>query len=99
MGPLARGLILALGAAPALACDYPDEGNMPLRRAVAAVRYLPEVEAWAKQAREAGAVVQYALLLERPVRRDARCYWPVEVRAGDALWRRYLVTPEGTLRN
>jgi len=25
---------LSLSARPALACDYPDEGNMPLRRAV-----------------------------------------------------------------
>ena len=63
------------------------------------VRYLPEVEAWAKQAREAGVVVQYALLLERPVRQGERCYWPVEVRAGEALWRRYLVAPDGALRN
>lgn len=92
-------LALALAGAPALACEYPDEGNMPLRRAVAAVRYLPEIEAWAKQAHEAGAVVQYALLLDRPVRENDRCYWPVEIRAGQALWRRYLVTPEGALRN
>ena len=99
MGPLARGLILLVAGAPALACDYPDEGNMPLRRAVAAVRYLPEIEAWAKAAQQAGAVVQYAVLLDRPVRIDARCYWPVEVRAGKELRRRYFVTPDGLLRN
>lgn len=46
MGSLARVLIFVF-CAPALACEYPDEGNMPLRRAAAKVRYLPETEAWA----------------------------------------------------
>jgi hypothetical protein len=94
MGSLARVLILVF-CAPALACDYPDEGNMPLRRAVSKVRHLPETEAWAKQAQAAGAIVHYALLLDRPKTQDGRCYWPVEVRAGEALWRRFYVTPDG----
>ena len=81
--------------APALACDYPDEGNMPLRRAVAQVKYLPETEAWAAAMHEAGAVVQYALYLDQPKRENGRCYWPVEVRAGAELWRRFYVTPDG----
>jgi hypothetical protein len=68
---------------------------MPLRRAVAQVKYLPETEAWAAAMREAGAVVHYALHLDRPMREDGRCYWPVEVRAGAALWRRFYVTPDG----
>ena len=54
--------------APALACDYPDEGNMPLRRAVAKVRYLPETEAWAAEMHKAGTAVQYALRLDQPRR-------------------------------
>jgi len=91
------GFPILLFCAPALACDYPDEGNLPLRRAVAAVRYLPEIEAWARQAHEAGAVVQYAVLLDRPRTENGRCYWPVEVRAGPQLWRRYYVAPAGDL--
>ena len=94
MGSLARVLILVF-CAPALACDYPDEGNMPLRRAVSKVRYLPETEAWARQAQAAGAVVQYALRLDEPRRENGRCYWPVEVRAEGTLWRRFYVTPDG----
>lgn len=84
-----------LFCAPVLACDYPDEGNMPLRRAVAKVRNLPETEAWAKYMHGTGAIVQYALLLDRPKNENGRCYWPVEVRAGDTVWRRYYVTPDG----
>jgi hypothetical protein len=79
----------------ALACEYPDEGNMPLRRAVSKVKYLPETEAWAAARHEAGAVVQYALLLDRPKLAKGRCFWPVEVRAEGKLWRRFYVTPDG----
>ena len=90
-----RVLPLLFLCAPALACPYPDEGNLPLRRAVAKVKYLPGTEAWAASMREAGAVVQYALLLDAPKRENGRCYWPLEVRAGGRLWRRFLVTPDG----
>jgi hypothetical protein len=93
------GFLILLFCAPALACDYPDEGNMPLRRAVSKVRLLPEVEAWAKRAQDAGAVVHYSVLLDQPKKAHGRCYWPVEVRAGAELWRRYFVTPEGLLEN
>jgi hypothetical protein len=86
-------LVLACG--PALACEYPDEGNMPLRRAVAKVKFLPETEAWAAERHKAGEVVQYALRLDAPRRENRRCYWPVEVRAAGALWRRFYVTPDG----
>jgi hypothetical protein len=82
-------------AAPALACDYPDEGNMPLRRAVGKVQRLPEIEAWAAQMHKAGAVVHYAVLLQQNVWRDGRCYWRVEVAADSKAWRRFLVTPDG----
>lgn len=88
-------LMLMLLCAPALACPYPDEGNLPLRRAVAKVKYLPETEVWASSMHEAGAVVQYALLLDQPMRQNGRCYWPLEVRAGGRLWRRVYVTPDG----
>lgn len=97
MVPLSAGVLCALllACGTALACEYPDEGNMPLRRAVAKVKYLPETEAWATAMHENGAVVQYALLLDQPVRRSRRCYWPVEIRAAGKLWRRYYVTPDG----
>lgn len=81
--------------APALACPYPDEGNLPLRRAVARVKYLPETEAWAASMHDAGAVVHYALLLDQPRRQKGTCYWPLELRANGALWRRYYVSPDG----
>jgi hypothetical protein len=80
---------------PASACNYPDEGNMPLRRAVSKVKFLPETRAWADAMHKEGNVVQYALLLEQSIRRNGRCYWPVEVRSGSELWRRYYVTPDG----
>jgi hypothetical protein len=79
----------------ALACDYPDEGNMPLRRAVTKVKLLPETEAWAAAVHKSGAVVQYALLLDREWRKDGRCYWTVEARAEGSAWRRFYVSPDG----
>ena len=91
-----RIFALLVVCTPALACEYPDEGNMPLRRAVAKVKYLPETESWAASMHQAGAVVHYALRLDAPTRIRGRCYWPVEVRAGKALWRRFYVTPDGT---
>ena len=95
MWAVTRFLVLCFICAPAFACDYPDLGNMPLRRAVSKVKYLPETQAWAGAAHEGGAVVQYALLLDAPHRDHGRCYWPVEVRSGGALWRRYYVSPDG----
>ena len=68
---------------------------MPLRRAVSKVRMLPETEAWSSHMHKTGAIVHYAVLLDAPVTEAGRCYWPVEVRAGDKLWRRFLVTPDG----
>ena len=90
-----RFLVLFLISASALACDYPDEGNMPLRRAVGKVKFLEETEAWASRMHDKGAVVQYALLLDQPKIEKGRCYWPVEVRAEGQLWRRFYVTPDG----
>ncbi len=80
---------------PALACEMPDEGNMPLRRAVTKVSLLKEVDAWAEAMRRSRVSVQYLVRLDAPVRQAGRCYWPVEVRGDGKLWRRYLVTPDG----
>jgi hypothetical protein len=88
-------LSLCFACMPALACEYPDEGNMPLRRAVSKVKYLPDTQAWASSMHQSGAVVQYALLLDTPRHEHGRCYWPVEVRGGGTLWRRYYVSPDG----
>ena len=85
-------LLLPLAAA---ACDYPDEGSMPLHRAVTKVKLLPETEAWAAELRETGTVVQYALLLDREWRQDGRCYWTVDARAEGKTWRRFYVSPDG----
>ena len=78
-----------------LACDYPDEGNMPLRRAVTRVKLLPETEAWAAAVHKTGAVVQYALSLDREWHQGGRCYWTVEARAEGSTWRRFYVSPDG----
>jgi hypothetical protein len=86
---------LAALTAPTFACEYPDEGGMPLRRAVTKVRLLPEVEAWAEAMRRNKAHVDYLLRLDAPVEQKGLCYWPVEVRADGKLWRSYLVTPDG----
>jgi hypothetical protein len=88
-------ILLFLFACSSLACDYPDEGNMPLRRAVMRVQMLPEIDAWASAVHRTGVVTQYAVLLDQPVRHDGRCYWTVEVRAEGKLWRSFIVTPDG----
>jgi hypothetical protein len=90
-----RYVALLLACAPALACEYPDEGNLPLRRAVSKVKFLPETEAWAQSVQKDGVVVHYALRLDDPRRENGRCYWPVEVRAEGMLGRRFYVTPDG----
>ena len=100
MGPLQSvvlGAACALWALPAAACDVPDEGgNTPWRRAVSKVRYLPEIEAWAESMAREGATVQYVVSLDAPRHVAGRCWWPVEVRAGGKLWKRFLVTPDGS---
>ena len=88
-------LVLLLFPLSAAACDYPDEGTMPLHRAVTKVKLLPETEAWAAGLHKEGAVVQYALMLDREWRKDGRCYWTVEARAEGKTWRRFYVTPDG----
>jgi hypothetical protein len=88
-------IALAAVSLPASACDYPDEGTMPLRRAVSRVKYLPATEAWAKGMHDAGAVVQYALSLDREWHHQGRCHWIVEARAQGGTWRRFYVSPDG----
>ena len=79
----------------AAACEVPrDEGNLPLRRAVTRVKYLPETESW-QRALPAGAIAQFVLLVDSPRRVRGRCYWPVEVRASGDLWRSFLVSTNG----
>ncbi|MCC6211068.1 MAG: hypothetical protein IT513_08525 [Burkholderiales bacterium] len=88
--------LLACACAPALACEVPDEGgNTPWRRAVAKIRYLPDIETWAQRMAQERAVVKYVLSLDQPKRVGGRCWWPVEVRAQGRTWRRFLVTPDG----
>ena len=79
----------------AVACDYPDEGTMPLHRAVTKVKLLPETEAWAAELHNEGTVVQYALMLDHEWRQDGRCYWTVDARAEGKIWRRFFVSPDG----
>jgi hypothetical protein len=86
---------LAWCATGALACAYPDLGNLPLRRAVTRVKLLPETEAWSAYQHKTGVVVQYALLLEETLRQAGRCYWTVEASAQGKVWRRFYVTPDG----
>jgi hypothetical protein len=86
---------LFIGAASAYACDYPDLGNLPLRRAVSKVKFLPQTEAWAIGQHKAGKVVQYALQLEQTLQRGGRCYWTVDAIAEGKVWRRFYVTPDG----
>lgn len=95
MSSMWRFLVLCFVCFPAFACDYPDEGNLPLRRAVSKVKYLPDTQAWASAMHESGAVVQYVLRLDQPHRERGRCYWPLELRARGVLWRRYYVSPDG----
>src|SRR5687767_5842732 len=89
------GCCLAMLAVPGLACEMPDEGNMPLRRAVTRVEMLPEVDAWVRAVHQSGVKPQYLVRLDAPVHQHGRCYWPVEVRGDGKLWRRFLVTPDG----
>ena len=80
----------------AFACDVPDEGgNTPWRRAVAKVRYLPEIDAWAQRMAREHASVKYVLSLDHPTYLAGRCWWPVEVRAEGRTWKSFLVTPDG----
>ena len=77
------------------ACDYPDEGTMPLHRAITRVKLLPETEAWSAAMLRNKVMVQYGLFLEPSVLVRGRCYWTVEARAGGSVWRRFYVSPDG----
>jgi len=94
---IALGLsaLAAAAAPPAAACDVPEEGAAPYRRLVARVKYLPETEAWAEGMSRENKRVQYVLHLGAPRHIGGRCYWLVEVRAGDWTWKRFLVPGAG----
>ncbi|MGQ0510251.1 MAG: hypothetical protein ACT4P9_06515 [Betaproteobacteria bacterium] len=96
-GRVAAGLTLLLAATlPAAACELPvDEGSAPMRRLVARVKYLPETESWSELMSRTRTTVHYILLLEEPRRVDGHCHWPVEIRAEDKLWKRFLVPGAG----
>jgi hypothetical protein len=68
---------------------------MPLRRALTRVQMLPETEAWHRERRDKGDVVQYRLFLDQEYFSRGRCYWTVEAFADGKLWRRFYVTPDG----
>lgn len=95
MGPLQGGVAAALLAAAlaAQACEVPGDGTS-LRRALLKVKYLPETEAWELEARKRSAV-QFTLSLDQPLEREGRCFWPIEVRGGDALWNTFYATATG----
>ena len=98
MNGLRLVLALTIGASSLSAtarCEFPDEGNMPLRRAVSRIEMLPEVHEWHRSMVEKGSKPQYVVRLDEPVRASGKCYWPVEVRADGKLWRRYLISPDG----
>jgi hypothetical protein len=79
----------------AAACDYPEDGTVGLNRVIASVRKLPETEAWQRERREAGEVVQFRLLLQKEAYFNRKCHWTVEVLAKGELWRRFYVSPDG----
>ena len=84
------------GSAAGLACEYSEQGTMPLHRAAKKAELVPEVDEWSIKTRAGGALVQYVVLLDRPIRVAGRCYWTVEVSANGKLWQRFYVTPDGT---
>ena len=88
-------MLLSSAGASAATCDYPDEGNMPLRRALTRVQMLPETDAWQRARREAGDAVQYRLSLEEAVFLKNKCHWTVEALADGRVWRRFYVSPDG----
>src|SRR5512138_1571102 len=94
---LAKLVVAAMIALPLVgrACDYPDEGTMPLHRAVTKVKLRPETEQWSAEMLRNKASVQYALMLDEPVRIRGRCYWTLDARADGRTWRRFFVTPDG----
>jgi hypothetical protein len=89
---LAALCVVSLHAFP---CPFPDEGNMPLRRAVTRVDLLPETIAWSTAERRDGVIVHFAVLLEETISANGRCHWTLEARAGERVWQRFYITPDG----
>lgn len=94
MRPAVLAFALAAASVPVSACDLPeDEPGLP-RLIVLRVKHLPEVETWTEQRTREGVLVQFVLELDQAVRRDGRCWLPVEARADGKPWKRFLVTPD-----
>lgn len=89
----AAALAFAPDAAP---CEFSEDDWNALRRMVVRVRIKPHVEAWAERKARERVQVRYLLSLDEPVRRDGRCWWPVEVSAGGEPWKRFLVRPDSS---
>src|SRR5438552_16314490 len=79
--------VCLFSARPPLACEYPDEGNMPLRRAVTKVRMQPEIEARSAAGQTAGAAVRYTLLPAHRPHPGGRCQGTIQARAHGQTWR------------
>jgi hypothetical protein len=92
---LAFIILLIFSSTTVFACEYPNEGTMPLHRAVKRVELVPEVDGWTRVTRDSGAVVSFVILLNQPVRTAGKCHWTVEVSTGGKLWERFYVSPDG----
>jgi hypothetical protein len=88
-------VLMSFSSPLVFSCDYPNEGTMPLHRAVKRVELVPEVDDWTRVTRDSGAVVSFVILLNRPVLTAGKCHWTVEVSTGGKLWERFFVSPDG----
>jgi hypothetical protein len=86
---------LACLAQSGFACEYPEQANTSLRRAVTRVEMVPQVAEWHREMVRKGVDPQYVVRLDERHREGGKCFWPVEVHAEGRLWWRYLVTPDG----
>jgi hypothetical protein len=88
-------LAVLVSATPAFCCEYPDQGTMPLHRAVKRVELIPAVVEWTNMERDAGRVVSFIVQLDQPVRIGRKCLWTVDVSSAGKLWERFYVSPDG----
>src|SRR5919198_3129781 len=96
LAPILAALLVSPPAAAA--CDYPDEGTMPLHRAVTKVKLRPEVEAWAAQRVREQLQVQYGLLLDETHWLGGPCSLNREMGAPRRFWRGLFLAPGGRPR-
>jgi hypothetical protein len=91
----AAALAMLCPLAAYASCPYPDEGTMPLHRALTRVKLLPATEAWHRRMIEQGKSIQYRLDLEDTRTIRGTCHWAVEAVANGKVWRRFHVSPDG----